>query len=648
MENDKGVDIRSLEDIIKRQENSACKRRLRQMGYSENESEVACAVLLRKKDEIEKTNEPDNDFQLLFFDSDCISKKISIFHKEHPDWSHDKCVAAAHGYCKKDSRQDSVIPMMGMIGGAGQSGSVGRMSNVSLRKVSSLIKILKTKKGKKVGHMGIPPFLVHFAPKTLHRLQTKLEKVFTAEQKFLTAEQRAQRAQYATTMKKQDAIEIADIIGEENMTYFNFDDAYFNDEIIIDNINNGLNNILKAPVILAKELVQQYIFRNEDGSTRSENHFKPYDELAKAINGLETLPMIIEHQESWEEEGEVGYIKQFVADDKLRAIRGTAYFYENRLPQVLIDAIKSGLPIAVSIGFMAELGGSGMWEGLLYEHTQENIILEHLAICLDSMPRCSIDHCGVNLGDKNDTVEEPKFTIINKGNYYYNINNLIDVEETRIKKQNTDKKIKSDNMTEDSFPDPKSGEIAGDEPHYFEVMLKRMRKYIHGESEFIDPDFAKKKIQEIIHHLTDEEEETETLQGEDNMEQKEYEDAITKKDTEIETLKEIVKDSLIKEIRSFTDAKKFEELKTDTKCVRDLRTIRDAVIVLQPIEKEPDVLPIESKEEIKKEMQDAGVAPTGDKKPNYMKVRDEGAYLISDMFADINEEFEEGSFILSA
>ena len=632
MENESDVDIRSLEDIIRKQENSACKRRLRQMGYSKNETEIACAALLTLKKD----------------DKGCVSRKISIFHKEHPDWSHDKCVAAAHGYCKKDSRQDSVIPMTGMIGGAGQAGSTGRMANVSLRKVSSLIKVLKTRKGKKVGHMGIAPFLVHFAPKTLHRLQTKLEKLFTAEQKFLTAEQQAQRAQYAVTMKKQDAIEIADIIGEENMTYFNFDDAYFNDEIIIDNINNGLNNILKAPVILAKELVQQYIFRNEDGSTRSENHFKPYDELAKAVNELEQLPMIIEHKDSWKEEEEVGYVRQFVADDKLRAIRGTAYFYENRLPQVLIDAIKSGLPIAVSIGFMAELGGSGMWEGLLYNHTQENIILQHLAICLDSLPRCSIDQCGVNLGDKKDTIEEPKSTLISKGFYYYNINKLIDVEETRKKKQNTDQKIKSDNMTEDSFPDPKSGKIAGDEPHYFEVMLKRMRKYIHGESEFIDPDFAKKKINEIIQHLTDEEEETETLQGEDNMEQKEYEDAIAKKDEEIEVLKEIVKDSLVKEIRSFTDAKTQEKLQLEDKCVKELKIIRDTVAVFEPIKEEPEVLPIESKEEIKKEMQDAGVAPTDDKKPNYMKVRDEGEYLISDMFAEINEEFEEGSFILSA
>lgn len=665
MENENDVDSRSLEDIIRKQENSACKRRLRQMGYSERESEMACAALLTlKKDEIEKTNEPDNDFMLLFVDeedgkpsSECVSRKIKIFHNEHgpgssDPWSHDKIVAAAHGYCRKQDRHDSVVANIKRIGGSASTSGVGyygigRTANISLRKVSSLIKAIKTKGTQKVGAMGIAPFLMSLPQKSLHKLQTKLEKLFTEEQKFLTSEQRMQRAKYATTMKKTDAQEIADIIGEENMNYFRFDDAYFNDEIVIDAANSGLNNIIKAPVILAKELVQQYVFRNEDGSTRSENHFKPFDELSKAINELEQLPMIIEHKDSWEEEEVVGYVKQFVADDKLRAIRGTAYFYENRLPQVLIDNIKSGLPIAVSIGFMAELGGSGLFNGLIYEHTQENIILEHLAICLESLPRCSIDQCGVNLGDKKDTIEEPEFTIINKGSYYYNINNLIDIEETRINKQNTDNKIKSDNMTEDSFPDPKSGEIAGDEPHYFEVMLKRMRKYIHGESEFIDPNFAKKKIQEIIQHLTDEEEETETLQGEDNMEEKEFEDAIAKKDEEIEILKEIVKDSLIKEIRSFTDAKTQEKLKLEDKCVKELRIVRDTVAVFEPIKEEADVLPIESKEEKLEEMKDAGIAPTDEPK-KYKKVRDEGDYLISDMFADVNEEFEEGSFILSA
>jgi hypothetical protein len=36
-----------------------------------------------------------------FSNDECVSRKIKIFHDEHPDWSNDKCVAAAIGYCRE-------------------------------------------------------------------------------------------------------------------------------------------------------------------------------------------------------------------------------------------------------------------------------------------------------------------------------------------------------------------------------------------------------------------------------------------------------------------------------------------------------------------------------------------------------------------
>ena len=52
------------------------------------------------------------------------------------------------------------------------------------------------------------------APKSQHRLQTKLEKVLTSEQKFLTQEQLLKRSQYAVAIKKRDSNEYIYTINE--------------------------------------------------------------------------------------------------------------------------------------------------------------------------------------------------------------------------------------------------------------------------------------------------------------------------------------------------------------------------------------------------------------------------------------------------
>lgn len=541
---------------------------------------------------------------------------------------------------EKKKKYDSVIASIRKVGGTPSTSGAGyygvsRVGNISLRKLSSLIKNIRTKKGSKVGHMGMSPALMALPNKSMHKLQTKLEELFTSEQKYLTAEAQAQRAQYATTMKKQDAIEIAEIIGEENMNIFDPDLAYVNDEILLEKANTQLKNIMKAPVVLAKEITQPYWIRNENGSTRKEIHFKPFDELARAVAELDKLPILIEHKDDWEEEDIVGYVKQFRADSKLRAIRGTAYFYENRLPQALYDKLTNDEPVAVSIGFMAELGGSGLWEGILYDHTQENIVLEHLAIILDSIPRCPIDLCGVNVGEKVPEMSE-QFTIINKGNYYYNIDNIIDLEETRIKSKDLDKKHKSDNMTDDSFVDPKTGNVSGDEEKIWNVFLGRLRRYINGETDLVKDDFAKKMINEILHMNDTKGEDMNSAQkGEDMKDMKEFEDVMAKKDEEITALTEIVKDSLIKEITEFTDSEKLKALKLEDKCVHDLKVIRDATILFKAEDKaEPDVLPAESKAEKKQEMEDAGVDPSKKTKK----------WDVSEINAKLNDEFDMTGF----
>lgn len=60
----------------------------------------------------------------------------------------------------------------------------------------------------------LPLFQPWRAPKSQHRLQTKLEKVQTAEQKFLTMEQLMKRTEYAIAIKKRDSGELEIVIPE--------------------------------------------------------------------------------------------------------------------------------------------------------------------------------------------------------------------------------------------------------------------------------------------------------------------------------------------------------------------------------------------------------------------------------------------------
>jgi hypothetical protein len=60
----------------------------------------------------------------------------------------------------------------------------------------------------------LPLFQPWRAPKSQHRLQTKLEKLQTAEQKFLTMEQLMKRTEYAIAIKKRDSGDLEIVIPE--------------------------------------------------------------------------------------------------------------------------------------------------------------------------------------------------------------------------------------------------------------------------------------------------------------------------------------------------------------------------------------------------------------------------------------------------
>lgn len=627
------------EDGYKRGKYNNCIKGLIYQGFTEEEAKLACSKFLVDADE--ELWDINTDFvDSKKEDSEaCVKKKISIFAHEHPEWSHKKVVAAAHGYCglskKKDADDISLTSVL------------SRSTSLSLSRFSTLIKAIKTRHSLKAPHMGLLPHRIILPMKNLNRLQTKLEKLITAEQQWLTAEQYEQRKQYARYMRKTDTkeeelsdLEFTDAINDLYIAITDYyptlspeeaidrtfmppqgDNAWImSNESQIISMNDGLNNIIKAPIILAKEMVQEYI--NEDGEI--ERHFKPYEELqlaAERYKKYDSLDIIIEHQDWYNVEHLMGKVKNIRADDKSRTLRGMGYFYENKLPQGLKDAISSGEIISVSIGFLAKLGDGGEWNGQQYDYRQTNIHLRHLAICLDSVPRCPKGVCGINLADAKNKDVDKLYIIIKKPNYYINICNLKDSKKETNTESSIKKQEEKETMHEDS-----EGKIKGDEPDDLEAILTRLRKLINDEG--WEEELKQNAIARILSAVG-------IKNKGDNMEEKEFSDAIAKKDSEIEDLKIELTDAikkikqfeeekrldLVKKIKKFGDKYTDEELQK--KDLETLKIIADAFSKFKPSNEDPDVLPLkgqDSKEDLEKQIEGESI--------DFSKV-----------FDDVNKEF---------
>jgi len=618
-------------------------------GFSQHEAETACAKYLEDDD-----SSPD-EFNLLFTDTldrkegesdnECLSRKISIISKEHPEWKHEKVVAVGHAYCGL-SKGDAIKSLsVGSI--------VKRSTSLSLSKFSTLIKAMKTRKkgGLKVGGMGMIPQNISLPMKNLNRLQTKMEKVVTAESKLLTAEQFEQRKQYAKYMRKQDAdlsdepdlsdeeyIDTLETLYDSIIEYYpeltpeeavdrafmppQGDKAWImSDEAEIISINDGLNNIIKAPIILAKEMVQEY--RNEKGEI--EFHFKPYDELKDAAILAEEngpLDIIIEHQDIYDDDKVIGYVKNIKAHDDSKTIRGMGYFHEAKLPDGLKQMIKNGEIISVSIGFLAILGDGGEWMGQIYQHKQQNIILRHLAVCLESIPRCPADVCGINLKDSNN--ENKKiYSIINKDSYYYNICNIVrDSKKETNNKNIIDTNLEKKTMQTDA---DKEGHIAATEPDDLEAILVRLRMLLAGN---IDLEYAAPRILAALGI---------NKKSDSKMDEKEFQDAISLKDSElgkiqkdfedakakIKVFEEEKRKNLISNIKKFA-ADKFSDEELAKEELKSLEKIADAVLRFAPSEKAPPILPI---------------TPKGDKDEMEKQIKDGVRIDPFSIYDDVNKEF---------
>lgn len=168
------------------------------------------------------------------------------------------------------------------------------------------------------------------------------------------------------------------------------------------------NHRLKVPVILAKEMVQHY-HKSEFPSFIQDQFpegsefipvLKPYEELKKAIVGIEKLPINLDHH--WVDDplsdvGIVGHVQDLKACDERRLIHGVAYIDSRKLSPSLVNRIKTGLIVDVSIGGSTMFSGGGVFDGKKYVLKQINLKLNHLASLEHDPGRCPAGICGLNM-----------------------------------------------------------------------------------------------------------------------------------------------------------------------------------------------------------------------------------------------------------
>lgn len=394
------------------------------------------------------------------------------------------------------------------------------------------------------------------------------------------------------------------------------------ENIMVDSSKSSLKNAKKIPVILAREIVQKY--RNDTGF---EKHFKPYDELKKSIEYIDELPIIIEHKK-FNENDVVGYVKELRADSKDRSIKGFAYLHESRLPSVVQSAIDAGETVPVSIGFRATMGDSGEFNGEPYDKKQENIILNHLAIVLNSMPRCPPNKCGLNLDSyydsldkENDGKGEERLVLIKKAAQYYNIGDS--EENEKIIKKEKDSNEEMEMIDSQEFNDLMekiflSDEMSKEEKEKAKEKIEKKREDKQDTTPSWIYDLFLKKLDQIL-PLPVKKEDSEKMADNDEIEElqskiAELEDSLSEKEETIKEYEEKERKELIDSILDISNRYKEEELKD--MCLAELKIREDSVSEFKPSYKKPN-----------KFMADA----TSDKKLTRENPRD--------LFLETNKEF---------
>lgn len=463
-----------------------CVKKLKNAGFSEGDARILCGKMLVQTTDpnIKEAkylptefpldllrNKPsmlyDAEEILELLDSKTVSEYISCCMEKHKDYGKDKCIAIAMELKREGKLTDDIGDPSAFEIKKKKKKKPGEEEEEEPEE-----KIVKMKepqekritKGKK--SMMMPPEAPLRSFKSPHRF-TLFKKLQTEEQIWKTQEELQSRASYARMVKKKE-IQGKDLPHVE-LPYSFVCDANlgkFTISQIRDNKGKFAGKVLVSNVVLAREMIQLY--KDEYNPYLVRSHFKSYEELEKSIKGLDMLVTTIEHPpsfEDWIKKIPMGCVRNIHADPKDRSIKGKVYLLADKLSEETIQDIVDGKIIGVSIGFMANIDGPGVFKDKHYDHAQRDFQYDHLAICLKSIPRCPPGQCGINI-DSEDSEEIPVYTFISNQDNYSNI----EIEETRLKNINNEIK-KSVDMEDGKF-----------EPEDLKALIARLRAFLQNLS----------------------------------------------------------------------------------------------------------------------------------------------------------------------
>lgn len=331
-------------------------------------------------------------------------------------------------------------------------------------------------------------------------------------------------------------------------------------------MNTALNNTIKVPIILARELIQNYgvdelpswVKEQIDPSIKYLPVLKKYSALKDSVEGLEQLPILFHRHASGftefrEDDPMVqGMVKQIVAEDGRKLIRGMAYISTKNMTEEEKNRILSGEVIDVSVGGSFILGSGGIYDdGRKYALSQEGIKLRHVVILFHDEGRCPNDMCGVNLDKKHKIEDTPNdFIIFNSPDWTGHIvgqcvkrkQEIVAVEDS-FKKDKLINDLNKDNSNSLQMKD----QVSIMDEKELAKLLKKLEKL---EAELADRDSKEytKKLTEANEKIKDLDSKLETA----------LED-IKSKDLEIETIKKTL-DEKTKDLDVF-EAERIGEIK---------------------------------------------------------------------------------------
>jgi hypothetical protein len=198
------------------------------------------------------------------------------------------------------------------------------------------------------------------------------------------------------------------------------------------------NGYLVIPVTMAAEMIQYYHISEvpwlrEYTDQEVITVFKDGEELKKAIAEYKSrdkdllLPIVHPHTDgifcekqapldikdkmhSFVKREEMkGYAKDLHFDEKTRTQKATVFVNISKNDPILIQRLRDGKIVEVSIGFTCNWTSGGVYKDKEYMLKQTDIRLGHLAMITDGHGKCSFDKCGLN---KDQSIIETPITHI--------------------------------------------------------------------------------------------------------------------------------------------------------------------------------------------------------------------------------------------